>query len=163
MGDEQHPPNATHVERRLTYIEEVFVGLQFLHRNDIIHCDIKPDNILLHSRSGRPEDAYAVITDFGLSVLKGQPIIGHYPAFGLYPRQHPADENQDFYALVMTLYCLYHPDVYGYVEKMLLKGLSRAHIDKELRTKIPALVRDTRELEQTIPAFPFRLAAFAQR
>lgn len=44
-------------------------GLTFIHSNDIIHCDIKPDNILI-THSGN-----FLITDFGEAVdLKVQKI-----------------------------------------------------------------------------------------
>jgi serine/threonine protein kinase len=162
VGSAEHPPTAVHVVRRLTYIEEVFTGLQFLHANRIIHCDIKPDNIMLHSTSGRLEDAYAVITDMGIAVLKGEPIVGCYPAFGIYPREHPADEKQDYYALVMTFYCLYHYDIHKYIQNLQDDGASRATIDKNIRERFPSLAHDANTLEKKIPGFSFRLAAFGE-
>jgi serine/threonine protein kinase len=43
------------------YLAEIILALEELHRNGIIHRDIKPDNILID------KDGHACITDFGLS------------------------------------------------------------------------------------------------
>lgn len=43
------------------FIEDISAGLAYLHNKDIVHHDIKPDNIL------RMEDGRFVITDFGIS------------------------------------------------------------------------------------------------
>ncbi len=162
LGDDEHRPNEKHVARRLKYIKHESVGLRFLHKNGIVHGDIKADNIMLHSKSGREDDAYAVITDMGLALLKSEPSFGHFPEFGIYPRDHPAHENQDFYALVMTFYCLYHPKAYEYILYLRRNGSSRAYVDKEMRDKIPLLAKDAHILENMIPEFPirFRLEAF---
>ncbi len=50
---------------------------------------------MLHSKSERAEDAYAVITDMGLALLKGEPSFGHFPEFGIYPLSNPAHKNHD--------------------------------------------------------------------
>ncbi|XP_076437957.1 uncharacterized protein LOC143277104 [Babylonia areolata] len=41
------------------YLAEVVEALDHVHRNDIIHCDVKPDNILLN------KDGHIMLADFG--------------------------------------------------------------------------------------------------
>lgn len=43
------------------FIHDVAAGLSYLHKNDIIHQDIKPDNVLINPKGD------FVITDFGIS------------------------------------------------------------------------------------------------
>lgn len=54
-------------------MEQVFQALDFIHLNGIIHCDLKPDNILFSN-----EDFQTIkIIDFG-SAMTGQGEIGQY-------------------------------------------------------------------------------------
>lgn len=48
-------------EQLWTFIEQVALGLQYLHAHSITHQDIKPDNILINS------DGQYLIIDFGIS------------------------------------------------------------------------------------------------
>ncbi|KAK2942245.1 putative serine/threonine protein kinase [Blattamonas nauphoetae] len=43
------------------YITEIIIAVEFLHSNNIVHCDLKPDNLLI------AKDGHLKLTDFGLS------------------------------------------------------------------------------------------------
>nr|XP_039252017.1 serine/threonine-protein kinase PEPKR2-like [Styela clava] len=46
----------------ISFAQQLLYGLQFIHQNDVIHRDLKPDNILLSLDKKAPK-----ISDFGLS------------------------------------------------------------------------------------------------
>uniref|UniRef100_M1CGQ3 ATP binding protein n=1 Tax=Solanum tuberosum TaxID=4113 RepID=M1CGQ3_SOLTU len=54
------------------HTKNVLLGLKFIHRKGIIHCDIKPHNILLTSTDDDDTEEVAKIADFGLSSLLKQ-------------------------------------------------------------------------------------------
>ena len=48
---------------------EIARGLEFIHKNKIIHCDLKPENIMLHNNAPNPPSKgviEGVIKDMGL-------------------------------------------------------------------------------------------------
>lgn len=51
-------------QQKLRLITEVLAGLHHAHSRGIVHCDIKPDNILLNLR---PSGPIARISDFGIA------------------------------------------------------------------------------------------------
>ena len=55
----------------LKYSLDIITSLCYLHQNNIIHCDIKPSNILINS-----EDA-ANLIDFGTSCFKGSAVYSY--------------------------------------------------------------------------------------
>src|SRR5881398_187423 len=86
---------------------DVARGLDFAHRQGVIHRDLKPDNILIHS------DGSAVISDFGIA----RAVSGYVASTGvnmtigtpqyLSPEQaqgRPLDARVDFYSLGVTLF-----------------------------------------------------------
>jgi len=44
-----------------TYLCEIILALEYLHSNQIVFRDLKPDNVVFD------EDGHALLTDFGLS------------------------------------------------------------------------------------------------
>ena len=57
----QHIPGKS---RRYAFIREIASGVAHLHRNNLIHRDLKPDNIFI---TGTPSAPIAKIGDFGLA------------------------------------------------------------------------------------------------
>lgn len=105
----QHPTSA----ERLSYLEQICLAVEHVHKSGFVHLDIKPENILL--KQGR-----AVLTDFGFvsartpdaeiagSLYIGQDSIGTpyfmAPERFLHPRLfHPAS---DIWSLALTAYIL---------------------------------------------------------
>ncbi|MEM1369525.1 MAG: serine/threonine-protein kinase [Cyanobacteria bacterium P01_H01_bin.15] len=92
----------------LRWIEEILLALDYIHEHDVVHCDIKPDNILL---SGQP--AIPQLADFGISkpIVKrfgdkgGTPSSTGSPAYmapeRYYGHYYPAS---DLYAIGVILF-----------------------------------------------------------
>jgi serine/threonine protein kinase/cytochrome c-type biogenesis protein CcmH/NrfG len=95
------------IKKRLNLIIQVGAAIQFAHRNQIIHCDIKPSNIIVN-RDGVPK-----LVDFGISQLlnlpKSNSDADRGPMTPIYasPEQlegKELDERSDVYALGIVIH-----------------------------------------------------------
>ena len=143
LFSEPRPPIAT--VRRV--LREVADALQYAHSQGVVHRDIKPDNILIESATGR-----AVVTDFGIARaaqgdtrLTGTGIAVGTPAY-MSPEQalgeREVDGRADIYALGIVGYQMLAgelPFQAANTPSMLMKHLSeppRPLLD--LRPDLPA-------------------------
>jgi hypothetical protein len=89
-----------------TIVSDVAAALDYAHENQVLHLDIKPDNILIDHKG------HIKVTDFGLSELSGivgfaEPqggTIGYMPPEQL--TQGDVDARTDLWALAILLYQL---------------------------------------------------------
>ncbi|MEM6793899.1 MAG: serine/threonine protein kinase [Acidobacteriota bacterium] len=85
------------VEQTAIYLQQIAEGLVFLHGKAILHCDLKPANVLLDSAGGLR------LADFGQARLEGEagPAVGTF--FYMPPEQASVsgkpDVRSDLYAL----------------------------------------------------------------
>ncbi|KAI7905300.1 kinase-like domain-containing protein [Cokeromyces recurvatus] len=98
------------------YFRQMILGIEYLHYNDIVHRDIKPDNLLL------ADNNVLKIVDFGVSEMfvKGDDALqstAGSPAF-MPPELCTAKRNPvvsgkaaDIWSMGVTLYCLVHGHV----------------------------------------------------
>lgn len=101
------------IEEAVRITIEVLDALHYAHGQEIIHRDIKPDNILLERHTQRP-----LITDFGVAkVLRGEderhPMIQGTPVY-MPPEQilgREVDARSDIYAVGTMLFKMLAPDL----------------------------------------------------
>ncbi len=89
-------------------VRQVALGLAFAHERGIVHRDIKPDNILLDSATGR-----AVIADFGVAHVTSSELTRTGEVLGtpyfMSPEQvlgNPLDGRSDLFSLGVVLYLM---------------------------------------------------------
>lgn len=149
------------VRRRIgTYIAQSFAGIQVLHRQDLIHIDIKPENIVLHSDS--TGETYAVVIDLSMTVPVGANLLGGTSWYQL-KKMGKATTDQDRFALIMTAYMILDDAMVTQVFKN--PTLPREHwaafIDTKIRANFPDEVRDIEaRLAALDPLMRLSLASF---
>lgn len=101
------------IEEAVRITIKVLDALHYAHGQDIVHRDIKPDNILLEKHTQRP-----LITDFGVAkVLRGEderhPMIQGTPVY-MPPEQilgREVDARSDIYAVGTMLFKMLSPNL----------------------------------------------------
>lgn len=94
-------------------VSQILDALNYAHEQEIVHRDMKPDNILIEKHTDRP-----LITDFGLAkVLRGEddskPMIQGTPVY-MPPEQimgEEVDGRSDIYAMGTMLFKMLSPDL----------------------------------------------------
>jgi serine/threonine protein kinase len=92
------------LQQAVRIIREACFGLEHLHLNNVVHCDVKPGNILL------ADNGVAKLSDFGLAI-KIQMLRGPRQFYTLHGSPElingaPPSPLTDVYAMGMTLYRL---------------------------------------------------------
>jgi serine/threonine-protein kinase len=99
----------------LKCVIEVLNALEVIHQHHIIHCDIRPHNILLEysspSKKINTQQPKLKLIDFGLAHFQQNPIAGRIPFSLIYspPEQllsitNAINASSDIYSLAMSMY-----------------------------------------------------------
>jgi serine/threonine protein kinase len=124
--------------RALRLLQQLAGALDALHRHGIVHCDLKPRNVLV-DEPGETEHAY--LTDFGIAWVSGEE-----PAPCRGTRAYAAPEQRrgervDARADIYALGCLLHEMLTGLPPRS-ARGLPGSPVDAVLRR---ALADDPRD------------------
>ena len=145
----------------LQIMMQVLDALDYAHQNDIIHMDVKPENILLENHSKRP-----LVSDFGIArVLRGEDhddqTAGGSPLY-MAPEQiigSTVDGRTDIYAAGVMLFqmlvpVLPLPDFDSYESLLEQKLLNKAGIFQQEPSDLnPTLEKDMDKIVRRATAY----------
>jgi serine/threonine protein kinase len=92
-----HPEDVCWISQRM------LGGLQYLHYNGIVHCDVKPQNVII-----QPREHNAVLVDYGLSAFRPKgdtKPVGYTPAYVApeLANGNPPTPASDYYGVGLTM------------------------------------------------------------
>lgn len=104
LEDELRRCGTFSIEEAIEMFQEVAIGLMHLHNKGILHCDLKPGNVLLDS------DQKPRLADFGQSRLSSEQAPALGTLFYMAPEQANLDAvpdaRWDVFALGCLMYCM---------------------------------------------------------
>ena len=120
-----------------SFCKQAFIALAYLQRHSVIHCDIKPDNMLLSKDLRKLK-----LSDFGTALTQGENTLTEHLVARFYrPPEiflgYPYDSSLDVWSLGCSLFELY-------TGKVLFPGVSNSHMLElimQLKGPIPKKMR----------------------
>lgn len=144
----QHEDTLLPLQQVLSIVEQVAQALQYVARQQIVHRDVKPENLMM-TASGLVK-----LMDFGCAIAtgsKGEMVAGSLAYMS--PEQldgEPLDARSDIYSLGAVLY-------------RLLTGHNTFEADNEFDARIAVLNFPALPIQQFRPALPPALVKIVQR
>lgn len=151
-GNLATPKEPLSTEQTWHFLLDILLGLQHLHRQGILHRDLKPTNILLswpEENSRRTQSPRALLSDFGTAQAFGEPPASataaasrgytgtvEYTAPELLFREDEQEreysEKSDMWSLGMVLYAMCFASLpFFHDDPHVLKGLIKAFVEEK--------------------------------
>ena len=121
---------------RYSLVKQLFMAIQYAHKNLVIHRDITPDNIIINS------DYHLSLIDFGISKIRGKIQEGttfqyatqNYSAPEVTQHSENATEGSDIYSFGAVIYTLFTGKLPSPAVDMEQQINAASGLDPELKT-----------------------------